>query len=146
MTDNAVTKPTVIDQIGGEDALRQLVNDFYDFVETIPEGKSLRILHARGHGIALARLELFDFLSGFMGGRRHYMEKHGHMDIRLIHAHVPIGPQDAEDWLTCMDRALAKNGLDGPEIDRLRAVFRRLCLMLVNDLAPWGVPSESANT
>ncbi|MEP3332106.1 group II truncated hemoglobin [Sedimentitalea sp.] len=140
-----MTKATVIDQIGGETALRKLVNDFYDLMETIPEGQSLRILHARGHGIPLARLELFDFLSGFMGGRRHYMEKHGHMDIKLIHAHVPIATQDAEDWLTCMDRALAMNQLNGPEIDKLRAVFRRLCLMLVNDLKPWGVPSASPN-
>ncbi|MDU9005251.1 group II truncated hemoglobin [Sedimentitalea todarodis] len=141
-----MTKPRVIDHIGGEDGLRKLVNDFYDIVESIPEGQSLRMLHARGHGIPLARTELFDFLSGFMGGRRHYMEKHGHMDIRLIHAHVPIGPQDAEDWLTCMDGALAMNRLDDPEIDRLRAVFRRLCLMLVNDLAAWGMPSEPAQS
>ena len=130
----------MLDEIGGEAGLRKLVETFYDLVETIPEGRALKLLHARGHGIAHARPELFDFLSGFLGGRQYYVERHGHMNVREIHAHVPISAQDAEDWLTCMDRALDLNGLSGPEIDKLRAVFRRLCLALVNDLAPWGVP------
>ncbi|MBC7142273.1 MAG: hypothetical protein H5U18_08990 [Rhodobacteraceae bacterium] len=83
--------------------------------------------------------EQCNFLSGVLGGRRYYEEKHGHMDLRRMHTHVPISRQDAEDWLFCMDRARARNGLAGPEIDRLRATFRRICLMmLVNDLAEWG--------
>ena len=30
---------TVLDQIGGEDALRELVEHFYDLVEELPEGQ-----------------------------------------------------------------------------------------------------------
>jgi len=138
------SKPVLFDALGGEDGLRSLVTTFYDLVESIPEGRSLRILHARGHGIEFARQELFDFLCGFVGGRRHYLEKHGHMNVRLIHAHVPIVAQDAEDWLTCMDRALALNNLAGPEIDTLRDAFRRICYSLVNDLGDWGVPRTRA--
>lgn len=133
----------LIDQIGGEPALRQLVEDFYDLVEVLPEGETLRKLHLRGHGLNHVREEQFNFLSGFLGGRRYYEEKHGHMDVKLMHAHVPISAQDAEDWLTCMDHALAKNNLAGPEIDRLRAIFRRVCMLLVNDLREWGLPSEA---
>ena len=58
-------------QIGGEDGLCRLVRDFDDFVESTPEGQSLQILHVCGDGIPLAELELFDFLSGFIGRRRH---------------------------------------------------------------------------
>lgn len=133
----------MIDTIGGEAALRSLVKDFYDFIEVLPEGENLRKLHLRGHGLAHVREEQFNFLSGFLGGRRYYQEKHGHMDLRRMHAHVPISVQDAEDWLTCMDRALAENGLAGPEIDRLRATFRRICLMLVNGLQEWGLPGDA---
>jgi hemoglobin len=132
----------MIDTIGGETALRQLVEDFYDLVEILPEGETLRKLHLRGHGLAHVRGEQFNFLSGFLGGRKYYEEKHGHMDLRRMHAHVPISVQDAEDWLSCMDKALAKNGLTGSDIDRLRAIFRRVCMMLVNDLREWGLPSE----
>lgn len=133
----------MIDVIGGEAAVRQLVEDFYDLVETLPEGETLRQLHLRGHGLTHVREEQFNFLAGFLGGRRYYQEKHGHMDLRRMHAHVPIAVQDAEDWLTCMDKALEKNGLAGPDIERLRATFRRICLMLVNDLKAWGLPGES---
>ncbi|MEZ5911059.1 MAG: group II truncated hemoglobin [Paracoccaceae bacterium] len=134
----------MIDHIGGEQALRHLVEDFYDLVERLPEGETLRKLHLRGHGLAHVRAEQFNFLSGFLGGRNYYREKHGHADVRLMHAHVPITVQDAEDWLTCMDAALAQNGLRGPEIDRLRGVFRRICMLLVNDLAEWGMPQTGA--
>lgn len=123
----------MIDSVGGEDGLHRLVEDFYDLVETLPEGETLRKLHLRGHGLAHVREEQFNFLSGFLGGRRYYEERHGHMDVRRMHAHVPIRLQDAEDWLTCMDRALAQNRRDGPEIERLRGILRRICLLLVND-------------
>lgn len=134
----------MIDHIGGETSLRRLVEDFYDLVESLPQGEALRKLHVRGHGLDHVRTEQFNFLSGFLGGRNYYKEKHGHADVRLMHAHVPISVQDAEDWLFCMDAALEKNGLAGPEIDRLRAVFRRICMLLVNDLTDWGMPRQVA--
>lgn len=125
----------MINTVGGEAGLRHLVEEFYDLVEILPEGEKLRRLHLRGHGLAHVRVEQFNFLSGFFGGRRYYEEKHGHMDLRRMHAHIPISAQDAEDWLTCMAQALGRNGLVGPEIDRLQVVFRRVCMTLVNDLA-----------
>lgn len=128
---------TLLDDIGGDDGLVTLVNRFYDLVETLPEGANLRRLHGRGHGIAHARLEQVDFMSGFLGGRQHYRERHGHMDVKLIHAHVPIRTQDAENWLTCMDIALRDEGLTGQQIEKLRAVLRRVALILVNDVPDW---------
>lgn len=128
---------TLFDDIGGEDSLNALVNHFYDLIETLPEGANIRKLHARGHGIAQARVEQVDFMSGFLGGRQHYRERHGHMDVKLIHAHVPIRMEDAENWLTCMDQALSDEGHTGPHIDKMRAVLRRVALILVNDVADW---------
>ena len=122
----------LLEHIGGSEALRKLVDDFYDQVEALPQGEKLRRLHARGHGLVHAREEQFNFMSGFMGGRRHYLEKHGHMNLKQIHEHLPITTQDAEDWLFCMDRALEINALKGPGIEKLRQTLRRACLMLVN--------------
>lgn len=130
----------MIDRLGGEGGVRALVERFYDLVETAPEGEGLRRLHFRGQGIAHARVEQFNFLCGFLGGRQHYREKHGHMDVRHMHVHVPISSEDAENWLTLMDRALFDLGHGGPAFDGLRATFRRIALMLVNDLGAWGVP------
>lgn len=123
----------MLDQIGGEDALRELVGYFYDLVETVPEGRKILSLHLQNHGLAHTRVEQFDFLSGFMGGRQYYMEKHHHMNVREIHAHVPILPEDAENWLSIMDRTLCDLGHAGPHVDRLRATFRRVAMVLVNN-------------
>lgn len=139
-------KKTMLAEIGGEDRLRKLVNDFYDLVETLPEGENIKKLHARGHGLDHVREEQFNFLSGFLGGRRYYEEKFGHMNVKRMHEHVPISQQDAEDWLTCMDKALAQNGMTGPGVDTLRAAFRRVALLLVNDLPEWGMPGAQGSS
>lgn len=128
---------SVLDDIGGETSLRSLVKQFYDLVETLPEGANLRRLHARGHGVDHARVEQFNFLSGFMGGRAYYQEKHGHMDVKLMHAHVPIRQADAEAWLACMRRALDDEGHAGPHVDKLNAVFARVATILINDVPDW---------
>lgn len=124
---------SMLDQIGGEPALRELVGHFYDLVETVPEAAPLMELHMDGHGLAHTREEQFNFMSGFMGGRQYYLEKHRHMNVREIHEHVPIFVEDAELWLSIMDRTLTDLGLMGPKTERLRATLRRVALMLVND-------------
>lgn len=137
---------STVDDIGGEDRLRNLVKRFYDLVETLPEGSNLRRLHARGHGLDHARAEQFAFLSGFMGGRRYYAERHGHMDVKLIHEHVPIRLEDAENWLLCMDKALDDEGHAGPHVDKLRVVFRRVAEILINDVPDWEDGSTADGT
>ncbi|MEX1234846.1 MAG: group II truncated hemoglobin [Roseovarius sp.] len=123
----------VLDRLGGEPALRRLVEHFYDLVEARPEGAQIVRLHMDGHGVAATRAEQFDFLCGFLGGRQYYKERHGHMNVRLIHEHIPIVAQDAEDWLTLMDRALADLGHSGAHVKRMRATLRRVALALVNN-------------
>ncbi|OHV87696.1 cyanoglobin [Mesorhizobium sp. ORS 3428] len=139
------TAPSLLDQIGGEPTLRRLVTRFYDLIETDPRGARLLKLHFRGHGVAHAREEQFNFLSGFLGGRRYYLEKHGHMDVRHMHAHVPISADDAADWLALMNRAIDDIELSGLHVDKMRAAFRRVALILVNDLDEWGIPKSAAD-
>jgi hemoglobin len=126
---------TVIDDIGGEPAVRALVERFYDLIETAPEGAKILNLHFQGHGLAHVRLEQFDFLCGFFGGQRYYAERHGHMNLRELHAHVPIRMQDAEDWLRCMTQALNDTGIQGSGRAGIEAAFDRAARMLVNQPA-----------
>ena len=72
-------------------------------------------------------------MSGFLGGRQYYLEKHRHMNVKEIHAHVPIRTEDAEVWLQIMDKVLDDLNHDGPHIDRIRATLRRVAMILVND-------------
>ncbi len=126
---------TMHDRIGGEAVVRALVERFYDLVETLPQGAQILRLHFRGHGMAHVRAEQLDFLNGFLGGQRHYAERHGHMNLRQIHAHVPIRPDNAEDWLSCMDRALGDTGIANPMRQEIQATLTRAARMLVNQRA-----------
>jgi len=122
----------MVDRIGGEAQVRRLVDRFYDLIETLPQGRAILAKHLQGHGLSHVRPEQFDFLSGFFGGRRYYHERHGHMNLREIHAHVEIRPKDAEDWLAVMARAMAETGVPNREAAEIMATFRRAALMLVN--------------
>ena len=124
---------TVLDKLGGEDALKKLVEHFYDLVESKPEGAQIVRLHMDGHGISATRKGQFEFLCGFFGGRQYYKEHHGHMNVKLIHEHIPIMQEDAENWLKLWDKALADLGHSGAHVERVRATLRRVALKLVND-------------
>ncbi len=70
----------------------------------------LHLLHSRGNGIAHARVEQFNFLCGFLGGPKLYVEKHDHINIRTMHYYIEISAESKDIWLRCM--ALAINTMD----------------------------------
>lgn len=80
----------MIDRIGGEAQVHLLVNHFYDLIESLPQGRAITEMHLKGHGLSHVRPAQFEFPCGFFGGRRCYHERHGHMNLREIHAHVEI--------------------------------------------------------
>lgn len=102
------TRDSIYNQIGGADGVTQLVNTFCDILETTEVGKPVYLLHLRGHGMAHARMEQFNFFSGMFGGPRLYAEKWGHSNVRQIHAHVDIDEAVSQAWLTSMSMALDK--------------------------------------
>lgn len=99
---------SIYEQIGGADGVDRLVNTFCDMLETTEEGKPVYLLHLRGHGMAHARMEQFNFFSGLFGGPKLYAEKWGHSNVREIHAHVDITESTADGWLSCMSMTLDK--------------------------------------
>lgn len=128
---NVAMEP-MIDRLGGEEKVHMLVDHFYDLIETLPQGQAIMNMHLQGHGLSHVRPAQFEFLCGFLGGRRYYHERHGHMNLREIHAHVEIRKADAEDWLAVMDKAMGDVGVDTSIRAQLNATFRRAALMLVN--------------
>ena len=123
---------TMIDKIGGEPKVHELVDHFYDLIESLPQGEAIMTMHLKGHGLSHVRPAQFEFLCGFFGGRRYYHERHGHMNLREIHAHVEIRAEDAENWLSIMDIAMTDSGVAEPMKSEIAATFRRAALMLVN--------------
>ena len=98
-----ISHQSLYDLIGGEEGIKKLVNVFYDIVETSPEGHRL---HLRGNGIAHSRVDQFNFLSGFLGGPKLYIEKHGHSNVRSMHEHIEINSEAKDIWLKCMSMAI----------------------------------------
>lgn len=122
----------MIDRIGGEERVHLLVNHFYDLIESLPQGRAIMEMHLKGHGLGHVRPAQFEFLCGFLGGQRYYYQRHGHMNLREIHAHVEIRREDAEDWLAVMERAMTETGVGDRERAEIMATLRRAALMLVN--------------
>lgn len=118
--------------IGGEDVVYKLVNSFYDIIETHPDGHKLHVLHLRGNGIPHSRVEQFNFLSGFLGGPKLYVEKHGHSNVRLMHEHVEIDSDAKDIWLTCMSMAIDEIGIAPTVKDKLMNNFTTIANLLVN--------------
>ena len=110
--------PTPYEQLGGEAGVRRLVDRFYDLMDHAPEAASVRALHATRLKASREKLRLF--LTGWTGGPPVYVERHGHPRLRMRHFPFAIGARERDEWLWCMDRALAEHEMP----DALRAQLR----------------------
>jgi hemoglobin len=95
---------TPYEGLGGADALRRLVDRFYDLMDELPETYGLRQLHPAD--LTGSRQSLFEFLSGWFGGPSLYIEKKGHPRLRMRHMPFAIGPGERDQWMLCMRTAL----------------------------------------
>jgi len=108
--------------LGGETRLRELVDRFYDLMDTMPEYHAIRKLHAADLGAA--REKLFMFLSGWLGGPSLYIERYGHPRLRMRHFPFSIGIAERDQWIACMAQAADEIGIGEPlRSGLLRALF-----------------------
>ena len=97
---------TAYQQIGGEPAVRALVDRFYDLMDLSPALAGIRALHP-SH-LDGSRDQLHWFLCGWMGGPNLYVKRFGHPRLRARHLHVAIGIAERDQWLACMGQAMAE--------------------------------------
>jgi hemoglobin len=95
---------TPYEGLGGADAVRRLVDRFYDLMDELPETYGLRQLHPAD--LTGSRQSLFEFLSGWFGGPPLYIKKKGHPRLRMRHMPFAIGPAERDQWMLCMRTAL----------------------------------------
>ena len=84
--------------------IQQLVNDFYDYMDSLTESKTIRALHKPD--LSDARYKLSYFLSGWLGGPPLYQEHIGSISIPGFHRKFNIGSQERDEWLMCMNKAI----------------------------------------
>ena len=101
---------TPFERLGGETAVRALVDRFYDLMDLDPAYAGMRALHpTRLDG---SRDKLFWYLCGWLGGPNHYIERFGHPMLRARHLPYAIGNGERDQWMACMTQALRDCDVD----------------------------------
>lgn len=98
------TKDASYQAAGGIEGIRCLVDDFYRIMDTWPQARSIREMHAAD--LAMPREKLACFLSGWLGGPKLFQEHYGSISIPRFHASWPIGEAERDAWLGCMAQAI----------------------------------------
>ena len=100
---------TPFELLGGDTGVHQLVDRFYDLMESAPEAAHVRALHETS--LTQSRMKLHLFLTGWLGGPPLYVERYGHPRLRARHLPFVIGSMERDEWLWCMQRALAEQSI-----------------------------------
>lgn len=104
--------------LGGDAGVRSLVDHFYDVMDEAPRAERIRAMHPPD--LAHSREKLYLFLVGWTGGPPLYVQRYGHPRLRARHLPFPIGADDADAWVWCMDQALDAHEMP----DELRAYLK----------------------
>jgi len=113
--------PGPFERLGGEPAVRALVERFYDLMDLEPGYRELRAVH--GASLDAARDKLFWFLCGWLGGPSHYTDRFGHPMLRARHLPFRIGIRERDQWLACMQQAMRETGVEAALAQRLAESF-----------------------
>ena len=118
---DTATPSTPFEWLGGEAAVRRLVDRFYDLMDLEPAYRELRASH--GTTLDDARQKLFWFLCGWLGGPPHYQDRFGHPRLRMRHMPFQIGILERDQWLACMDQAMRETAVPDDLRQRLNGSF-----------------------
>ncbi|HSG54284.1 MAG TPA: group II truncated hemoglobin [Paracoccaceae bacterium] len=97
------------DRLGGQAAIAQVVERFYDLMDADPQFAELRVMH--GADLAPMRQSLTGFLTGWAGGPRTWFDENPGKCMMSMHGGLPITRTTAAQWVDAMGRAFADCGL-----------------------------------
>jgi len=129
-------------QLLGERGIRELTNAFYDIMDSLPEAAGVRAMHAAD--LAPMKEKLAEYLIGWMGGPPLYAQKYGTVCMTEPHEPYHIGPEERDQWLLCMHRALAQTGASEELVEMLRTPLFRIADAIRNREGP-SAASNDAN-
>ncbi|MBB6254459.1 group II truncated hemoglobin [Nitrospirillum iridis] len=127
MTTQEAGTVTIYERIGGAEPIGRLVEAFYRNMDTLPEARELRAIHAPDLTETKRVLKLY--LAQWMGGPGDYSAERGHPRLRARHMGFKVGTAERDAWLLCMKRALDETV---PQADARHAILAALA-----PLADW---------
>jgi len=95
---------TPYERVGADAGVRALVDAFYDRMDLEEAFAGIRRLHPAT--LDGSRDKLYWYLSGWLGGPQHYVERFGHPRLRARHLPFPIAETERDQWLACMRMAM----------------------------------------
>lgn len=125
-----MTNPTPYRHMGGEEAVHLLVDRFYFYMDTLPQAAEIRAMHQPD--LASANSKLFKFLSGWLGGPNLFMEEFGHPMLRARHFPFHIGQSQRDQWMLCMNKALAEIPMDPRLETNIKNALQELATHMIN--------------
>ncbi|MFT4519138.1 MAG: hemoglobin [Halioglobus sp.] len=128
-------------QIMGEEGIRALTSAFYDVMDELPQAADLRAMHAED--LAPMKEKLAQYLIGWMGGPPLYADKHGTVCMTEPHEHYHIGPEERDEWLNCMDKALERTAASDELIDMLKVPMFRVADAVRNKEGPSAAATDT---
>lgn len=125
-----MTTITPYEVIGGETAIRTLVNRFYYYMDTLPEAKGIRDIHQAD--LTSAETKLFKYMTGWLGGPNLYIEEYGHPMLRARHLPFAIGEVERDQWMLCMNKAIDEVPMDPRLKTSLQTALQDLATHMIN--------------
>ena len=128
-------------QLLGEQGIRELASAFYDIMDSLPEAAGVRAMHAQD--LAPMKEKLAEYLIGWMGGPPLYANKYGSVCMTEPHQPYHIGPEERDQWLLCMHRALAQTGASEELVEMLRIPLFRIADAIRNREEPSAAATDA---
>ncbi len=125
-----MTNITPYEVIGGEAAIRTLVEKFYYYMDTLPEAKGIRDIHQAD--LTSAETKLFKYMTGWLGGPNLYIEEYGHPMLRARHLPFAIGESERDQWMLCMNKAIEEVPMEPRLKTNLQTALQDLATHMIN--------------
>ena len=121
---DADVKISMFERIGGALAIDRLVETFYARMDTLPEARTIREMHAPD--LEPIKQVLKRYLCEWTGGPKLYSVEKGHPRLRQRHMGFPIGSSERDAWLLCMRGALEVAVKDLEAREEMYGAFAKL--------------------
>ena len=129
-----VTTNPHFDRLGGEPAVRRLVEAFYAAMQARDDARAVRAMHAADLSATKAVLVLY--LTEWLGGPKRYTPARGAPRLRRVHQPFAIDAAARDAWLACMQQALEQTSDDAELKATLLAAFSRIAEHIENTQVP----------
>ena len=117
-------------QLGGESGIRELVDRFYELMETLSEAQVVRLMHPSS--LTGSTDSLFKFLSGWFGGPPLFQLERGHPRLRMRHAPYAVSIVERDQWMLCMRQAINERVSDLALNSKLQRMFSEMADHMIN--------------